>query len=364
MIHCTLKKTNIENKKTITIEIPQVIKDIPEKKLSTIPNCCGAYVIKVKSGKIYVGSSKTLRNRILQHKDKFDPNISISDKIISTCYYKTNTHQEARIMENWLIREINPELNKTNKINSSKRGCGAKCLKNCETWDSPGKKIKFDVNIVEFYKDIPEIKFPELPKKSGVYVITTKFDEQYVGSSTNVRSRVKEHHSLKGENIKESIKSVSCYITENRTDAYILEYHKIKELAPKLNREFRDDAWTWKLGELRHHFEKRPELVGLFKEFSTRIRFNLSRVEEVVRKDRVAYRISALKHVFFIKFMSGYLQIDLKDEDDRINDSSEFLTAIKPKQSDIFHKRIKLSKISEIDKAMEILQQAYIGVRK
>ncbi len=341
----------------ISVKISKVIKDVPENEMSSIPNCNGAYVIKVESGKLYVGSSKSLRNRISQHKYELDPNISTSDKIVSTCYYKTTSHVEARIIENWLIREINPELNKTNKHDASEKECGAKCLQNCETWDSANKNIKFDVSIIETYKDVPEHKLSELPKKTGVYVIATK-SGKYVGSATNVCSRVKEHNSLKG-NVYESIKSVSCYITKNRTDAYILEYVKIKELAPKLNREFRDDAWRWETVELKKHFNATTsELAKLFKELSQCISSYIPEIEEVGRRDRITYRLKN-KHIFFIKFMSGYLQVDLKDKDGEINDMSGFSWSINPTASDIFHKRFKLYEISEINKAMNIIEQAF-----
>lgn len=289
----------MKNKETVTVKVPSVIKNVLEENMSSIPNCNGAYVIKVKSGKLYIGSSKTLRSRISQHKYELDPNISTSDKIVSTCYYETNSHEEARIMENWLIREINPELNKTNKHDTLENECGAKCLQNCETWtDSSSKNMKFDVNIIETCKDIPEQELSELPKKPGVYIITVESGEQYIGSSKNVCSRIKEHHSLKGGNINESIKSVSCYITKNRTDAYILEYAKIRELQPKLNREFRDDAWRWETVELKKHFNgTTSELVKLFKELSKCINSCIPEIEEVGRKDRVTYRLNN-KHIF------------------------------------------------------------------
>tara|TARA_R110001583_G_scaffold195111_1_gene369229 strand:+ start:1367 stop:2431 length:1065 start_codon:yes stop_codon:yes gene_type:complete len=354
----------MKNKETITVKIPSVIKDVFEKDMSVIPNCCGAYVIKVESGMLYVGSSKTLRNRISQHKYKLDPNIPPSDKIVSTCYYETETLAEARIMENWLIREINPQLNKTNNNDCLENECGAKCSKNCKTWNTPAKNIMFDVHIIEACKNIPEERLSELPKKPGVYVITVKSGKKYVGSSTNVCSRVKEHQSSIEGNVNERIKSANCYITKTRTDAYIFEYFKINELKPELNREFRDDAWTWETVELKKHFNKTTtEQVILFKKLSKCIGSCIPEIEEVGRKDRVTYRLKN-KHVFFIKFMSGYLQVDLKDEDCKIKSSTEFLESIKPTASDKFHKRLKIYKISEIDEAMDILTQAYNGVLK
>ncbi len=93
----------------IGVEITSKIEDVPYEELPSIPNCCGAYIITVKSGKIYVGSSKTIRTRIQSHNVHNDPNI-IED-IDKVTFYITNTHMDARILEYWLIRELNPELN-------------------------------------------------------------------------------------------------------------------------------------------------------------------------------------------------------------------------------------------------------------
>jgi predicted GIY-YIG superfamily endonuclease len=351
---------HMNQQKTVALKIPRVCKDIPEADFSSLPLCCGAYVIKVKSGKLYVGSSKTIRSRVKQHKDKLDPNISRSDPIVSACYYQTETHVEARIAEQWLIREINPALNKTNHPDTSERGCDLKCGQNCETWEAPVRSIEINLNIVEECRGTAESSFSELPQKSGVYVITTGSGEQYVGSSGNVCARVNEHSQLKGENIQEPIASAHCYITENRTDAYLLEYAKIRELKPKLNREFRKDAWTWKLGELSKHFKEGSELGKIFQELRERIlsEFANHGIKEVVRKDRVTYQVSALKNIFFVRFMSKYLRVDLKDPENLIEDTSGFSIPIIPTQSDIFHRRFQLKEDADIEPAMNILSQA------
>lgn len=82
-----------KDKIEISVETMSVLKDIPEKLFSSIPECSGAYVIKVQSGKRYVGSSKTLRTRIQAHKVYNDPNIS--EKIISVCCYRTKRLEDA-----------------------------------------------------------------------------------------------------------------------------------------------------------------------------------------------------------------------------------------------------------------------------
>lgn len=347
----------MKNKETIIVKVPSVLKDIPEKEISAIPNCCGAYVIKVESGKLYVGSSKTLRTRILAHKVYNDPNIS--EKIVSACYYQTNEHVDARILEYWLIREIDPVLNKSNNSDASHNSFVSKCSQNCKTWSSPAKNINFHVNVIEIYDNIPVDKLSILPKRPGAYVITTESGKLYVGSASNVCTRIASHNSLKGPSITEPIKSVNCYITENNTDALILEYLKIRELKPELNKEFLPEAWKWNTAELTKHFEKEPELENLFNEFSKRVCSSISELEVVVRKNWITYQTSALKNIFFVKFMSGYLQVDLKDKDREIIDSSEFSWAIEPTQASTFHRRFKLHSVSEIDKALEIVTQAY-----
>jgi len=348
---------------TISLKVTKAIKDICEKNFSKIPNCCGAYVIKTKSNKLYVGSSKTIRSRIMQHRVYNDPNFS-SENIHSSCYYATNNHVDARILEYWLIREINPELNKTDKSGSITEDCCIKCSLNCETWASTEKKIEFDVNIVEELKNIPGKNLSELPNKPGVYEITTNSGSKYVGSATNLCSRLAAHNSLTGPNIIEPIKSVCCYITENRTDAYILEYAKIRELSPVLNKEFQENAWKWEVVELKNHFNKTtPDLITLFKELSEQISIDFPEIDEICRKDRITYKFKS-KHLFFIKFMSEYLQIDIKDEYNLIKDSSEFSWKIEPKQSDIFHRRFKLNEVSKIDNAIEIIAQGYTGIIK
>lgn len=98
-----------ESKININIDIISIINDVSLEKLYSVPNCCGAYIITVESGKKYVGSSKTVRTRIQSHNVYNDPNII--EPIISVSFYLTKEHMDARILEYWLIRELNPELN-------------------------------------------------------------------------------------------------------------------------------------------------------------------------------------------------------------------------------------------------------------
>lgn len=93
----------------IRVEVTSVLNDIPLEQISSVPNCCGAYIIIVQSGKKYVGSSKTVRSRVLSHKVYNDPNIN--EPIKSVSLYLTNNHMDARILEYYLIKELKPELN-------------------------------------------------------------------------------------------------------------------------------------------------------------------------------------------------------------------------------------------------------------
>lgn len=212
----------------ISVETISVLKDIPEKYLSSIPDCCGAYVIKVQSGKRYVGSSKTLRTRVQSHKVYNDPNIT--EPIMSVCYYQTENHMDARILEYWLIREVKPELNKTSESDAIHNGCASKCYDNCETWDTPGRYVRIQVSVPSVLEDVPVRNLSNLPNKPGVYAITTESGKLYVGSSNDICKRVTSHNSQKGPNITEPIKSVCCYETEHNTDAPILEYWYIGKL--------------------------------------------------------------------------------------------------------------------------------------
>ncbi len=99
------------------VNIKSAIENVPINRISAIPNCCGAYVITVQSGKKYVGTSKTVRTRIQSHKVDNDPNVTEEMEKVSV--YLTNTLEDADIMECWLIRELKPELNKRHQPDAS-----------------------------------------------------------------------------------------------------------------------------------------------------------------------------------------------------------------------------------------------------
>ncbi len=352
-----------KDKKEISVETIGVLKDIPEKNLSLIPDCCGAYVIKVQSGKRYVGSSKTPRTRIQSHKVYNDPNIS-GEEIMSVCCYQTKSLVDARILEYWLIREINPELNKPSKPEVMTDGCVSKCDRDCETWKAPGRDVRIQVSILSVWKDLSVEDLSTLPRKPGVYVITTESGKQYVGSSKTLRTRIQEHKGYNDPNITEPIKSVCCYETDNEMNALILEYRYIRELKPELNKEFQPDASTWKKGSKEKLLSNTgDELREVFKKLRQCI-CCLPGVEEVVRKNRITYQISALKNFCIVKFMKGHLQIDLKDYKDQINDPDGFSWKIEATQASTFHRRLELRNETEMDTAFKLITQAYNEMMK
>jgi len=81
-----------------------------QNDISSIPNNCGAYIIRTKTKKCYVGSAKRLRDRLSQHK-KGGYNTNIVEPIESIKICLTENLIDARILEYFLIRELRPDLN-------------------------------------------------------------------------------------------------------------------------------------------------------------------------------------------------------------------------------------------------------------
>lgn len=99
------------------VDIKDIIKNVPIDKISKIPNCCGAYIITFKSGKIYVGKSKNVRTRPLQHKSKKADEFKgeIMDKVSA---YITNNYKDAGVLEALFIRQL-PVINKEHQSDAS-----------------------------------------------------------------------------------------------------------------------------------------------------------------------------------------------------------------------------------------------------
>lgn len=348
-----------KNKEEISVEITSILKNLSVRNLSSVPDGCGAYVIKVKSGRCYVGSSKTVRTRILSHQVYNDPNIV--EPIESVCIYSTKGHMDARILENWLIREIKPELNKPYESGATSIDFRAKCLHDCQTWDVPGRCIRIAVSIRSVLENLSlkDIPFPTL-EGSGAYVITTKTGKRYVGSSTVFYNRIRSHMNYReGKNVSEPIESVCCYLTGNEADARILEYWLIRELKPELNREIQPDASRWKTGSKEMLLlDTEDELRKLFEKLSQCI-LSLPGVNEIVRKSWITYQLSKMKNFCAVKIKSNCLQIDLKVDENKFKDSAQLSWKIKPTQTWTFNRRLELRSVTEIDRAFELIQQAY-----
>lgn len=108
-----ISKNNLTNikkilAKNINIDIVSIMENVPIGWTSDVQDSCGTYIITTQSGKIYVGSSKRVRNRILTHMYN---NVSITEPIESVSFYITKDHIDARILEYILIKELKPELN-------------------------------------------------------------------------------------------------------------------------------------------------------------------------------------------------------------------------------------------------------------
>src|SRR3989338_2990709 len=108
-----LSEISVRADQIITIRIEDVPIDYDK-----IPDCSGAYVITVKSGKRYVGKSKAVRSRLQQHKHPKDGNLE-GEKIDKVSAYLTKDYYDAGILEPLLILEFKPELNKEHRADAS-----------------------------------------------------------------------------------------------------------------------------------------------------------------------------------------------------------------------------------------------------
>lgn len=88
---------------------------------------------------------------------------------------------------------------------------------------------KIGVDIICVKENICDINPTTIPSGCGVYIITTESGRMYVGTSLDIYNRVVCH------NIEESIRSISIYLTGNKSDANLLERYIICELNPEIN---------------------------------------------------------------------------------------------------------------------------------
>ncbi len=89
-----------------------------------------------------------------------------------------------------------------------------------------------------------------LPKKSGVYLFkNSKGEIIYIGKAKNIHDRVKSYFQnksgnffyMKPSNFIGKIKSIDYIVTDNETEALILEGNLIKKNRPKYNIDLKDD---------------------------------------------------------------------------------------------------------------------------
>ncbi|NQT66583.1 MAG: excinuclease ABC subunit UvrC [Actinobacteria bacterium] len=89
-----------------------------------------------------------------------------------------------------------------------------------------------------------------LPKKSGVYIFkNSKGKIIYIGKAKNIHSRVKSYFQDRSDNFlyakpldfAKKIKSIDYIVTDNETEALILEGSLIKKNKPKYNIDLKDD---------------------------------------------------------------------------------------------------------------------------
>jgi excinuclease ABC subunit C len=100
-----------------------------------------------------------------------------------------------------------------------------------------------------------------LPENSGVYLFKDKEKEiLYVGKAKNLRDRVRSYFkggkkNSKTERLLGKIDDVSCILTNNETEAFLLENNLIKEHQPKYNIVLKDDKTYISLKlSLKHRF--------------------------------------------------------------------------------------------------------------
>jgi len=335
-----------------------VRRHVPASDLSSLPNRPGAYVITVRTGKRYVGSSKTLRSRVLAHRDSKDPHVT--EPIGWVCAYLTRSHMDARLLEAWLIREVRPELNRSCLLPGGTSRCG----RDCEEWTAP-RTIVIAVRLAEVTGELAPAGAAVLPEAPGAYVLTTASGKQYVGSSRVLRHRVAAHlRASRDRNVTEAVRSIRCYVTAEAADAAIVEYWLVRGLEPELNRENQPDASTWKSGSLGALLDgTSPDLCAAVEALRTRM-CTLPGVKEVVRRTWITYQLSPLKNFCAVKVLTTSLQVDLKLPAACVTDAAGVSSTIKPTQAWNFDRRIEVTLAGEIEAAWTLVRQAYLLMKR
>lgn len=338
----------------LRVEVEEILFHVPADDLSRIPNAPGAYVIRVDSGRRYVGSSNTARARVQAHRVADDP--SVREPIRSACCYLTRGHMDARILEHWLIREIGPELNLS--CPPGVAAPGARCSRECERIERPGRAVAVDVRVTSTAERLSPAKLDLVTTGPGVYVLTTESGKRYVGVSGSVRGRVRSHRDNPAHpNLDAPVRSIDVFETATEADARILEYGMIRDLDPELNRENQGDASEWKVGSRDVLLATAAqELRDLQQALALRIEQIGGR--EVVRKSWITYQLSPMKNFCAVKVLADCVQVDLKLEPG-YRDPLGVSEHLAPTQAWKFNRRIRIRSPGDIDAAVDLIAQAY-----
>ncbi len=222
------------------------------------------------------------------------------------------------------------------------------------------KMINIGVEIISKIEDIPFEKLSSIPNCCGAYIIKVKSGKRYVGSSKTVRTRIQSHNVHNDPNIMEDIDKVTFYLTKKHMDARILEYWLIRELNPELNFEIQPDASIWKDGSKESLLSNANDGPKEILEKLSKLILTLPNTKEVIRKNWVTYQISKMKNFCAIKIKKDYLEVDLKILDyTKFNDTENISFDIISTQTWTFDRRIELYKEEHIDKAFDLIRQAY-----
>lgn len=91
----------------IPVKITTIVSRVPKEFISSVIHRNGCYDITYQSDKHYIGSTNSLNRRMLEHKYEkhFGP-------IKSVQFIETRNSIDAKILEYFLIRDREPELNK------------------------------------------------------------------------------------------------------------------------------------------------------------------------------------------------------------------------------------------------------------
>src|SRR5574341_1652429 len=100
----------------IPVKIITIVSGVSEEFISSIFKCNGCYDITFQSDKHYIGSSNSLNRRMKEHKYEKQ-----HGPIKSVQFIETRDSIDAKILEYFLIRDREPELNKElQKLKKSK----------------------------------------------------------------------------------------------------------------------------------------------------------------------------------------------------------------------------------------------------